>query len=603
MSRARVFSTFPLLCVLPLAAPACSKKDGPPPAPSSNASPGHPVILADTGFRPEKNGFKFENQGGAYPRTPPVLTASDVSKMFGGSACASGSSPNCKLSPVATEWMGMVNRAMNGGQCEGMAVSSQAFYQGLYKPQSYSKSAKSIHDLTHAETAPLIGYYWAYQMVNPVRADKAASLQSMTPVTAEDTLIDMMKKKELAVIAIRSSEGGHAITPYQVVDRGGGIHWIEIYDNNWPDKERHIIIDRNANTWAYELASLNPDVPKEPWTGDASTHTIAVTPLSDRLSSAECPFCTGGKQMVSSSGTNGVTLTNSSGKRVGRDGDKIVNEIPGAEVVQIASFLPGVSSNEPLYIVPPGDDYQIAIAGRDKPSRPDQPDDDHGVSVIGDGRAVNVATPKLKPSENATLTVAHDGGVKYKTAAQGGQFPPIRLAADGPRGGMHAQLTNMKADANDEIGIKLDHTSQQVEVSGGGKKATAFDLKVTHVQPDGEDKVAEQKGIKFQPGMTNTIHAPLPAAGAPPGGSPFKVTKSPTPPPAKFTPVPWHEPPHTAPGAHGEPPPVEPAHVEPPHGEPPPPAGKPAVVTPPTPPGKPAPAPPKGPPPPAPKKH
>jgi len=132
---------------------------------------------------------------------------------FGLSACLRGSGPTCKLKPVATEWTAFVNRAMNIGQCEGMAVSSLAFYQRSYNPEFFARRARSAHDLTHAEVAPLIGYFWAYQMVDPVHRDKVASLESMTPISAEETLVDMMKRKELAVIAIRSPHGGHAVTP------------------------------------------------------------------------------------------------------------------------------------------------------------------------------------------------------------------------------------------------------------------------------------------------------------------------------------------------------------------------------------------------------
>ena len=489
------------------------------PVGSSNVDAAARGMLADTGFRPNKDGFKFENQGGRYPRTPPVLTSQDVSRMFGSDVCVNGGGTTCRLKPVATEWMAMVNRAMNDGQCEGMAVSSLAFYKKLYQPSAFAPHAKSIHDLTHAETGPLIGYFWAYQMVNPVREDKAASLMSMTPNSAEDTLVDMLKRNELAVIAIRSPHGGHAVTPYAVEDRGNGIHWIDIYDNNWPDKERHIIIDRNANTWEYELASLNPDIPKEPWRGTADSHTIAVTPLSDRLSKAECPFCAGGKKLVVSYGTNGVTLTNGQGKKLGREGDKIVNEIPGAEVIEVASYLEGVSSGDPIYAVPADGDYQIAIAGREKPSHAESVDDDHGVAVIGNGAAVTVETPKLKLNEKDTLSIGHEGGIKYQTS-KAGEFPGIRLAADGAGGGMHARLTHMNAEANDEIVMKLDHAAGQITVAGGGRQARSFDLKVTHVQAGAEDRVNEQKGIKFQPGMTHTIQS---SANGPAGPSPFKV--------------------------------------------------------------------------------
>ena len=495
-----------------------------------SAAVGPGKTLADTGFRPSKDGYKFENQGGSYPHTPPVLTSQDVAKMFGGNACIKGNDPGCKLKPVATEWMGMVNRAMNAGQCEGMAVSSLAFYKKLYNPASFAPNAKSTHDLTHAETSALIGYFWAYQMTDPVRTDKVRSLETMTPVSAEETLVDMMKRNELAVIAIRSRHGGHAVTPYAVEDRGGGIHWIDIYDNNWPDRERHIVIDHNQNKWSYELASLNPDIPREPWSGDASSHTIAVTSLADRLQKPDCPFCASHKKTVVSYGTNGIVVSNGEGKKVGREGDQIVNEIPGAEVFEVAGYIDGEPAMEPIYSVPDDGDYQVAIVGRDHHRKAEGEQQDHGVVVIGNDSAVAVQTAKLKPTEQATLSLAHDGGIKYK-AAREGEFPPIRLAANGPNGGMHAHLSHMQASANDEISIKMDHAAGQIVVAGGGAKASTFDLKITHVQADGEDAVAEQKGIKYDPTKVHTIQsAPTAAVRA----NPFRIVTrvAPPPPPA-----------------------------------------------------------------------
>lgn len=487
--------------LLLLAATGCK-----PIAQKSDAAP--QGMLADIGFRPNKDGFKFENQGGHFPRTPPVLTNTDVVQMFGANACVKGTAANCKLNPVASEWMQMVNREMNDGQCEGMAVSSLAFFKGVHKPTSFAPHAKSVHDLTHSEVGPLIGYYWAYQMTNPVHSDKVKSLLTNTPISVEAELVDMLKRKELAVIAIRSKHGGHAVSPYAVEDKGGGIHWIHIYDNNWPDKERHIIIDHNEDTWAYELASLNPDIPREPWRGDADTHSIAVTSLQDRLSKPECPFCTGSaKKAIVPGESNGVLVTNGEGKRVGRDGDNVVNEIPGAEVIEPAAYIPGEAPPEPIILVPSEGDYQVNISGhgRTTPAKAD-PDAHHGVTIIGNGAAVTVQTKKMEPADHDTLSLPHDGGIKYKSG-QTGEFPTIHLAANGPNGGMQARLSGMQAAANDEIALKLDHVQGQVMVSGGSKVAKSFDLKVTHVASEGDDKVVEQKGIKYDPTKLHTIQS------------------------------------------------------------------------------------------------
>jgi len=492
-------SSYIALSLLVLASASCKS--------SRKITPPTQGMLADIGFRPEKDGFKFENQGGQFPRTPPTLTNGDVVQMFGANACVKGSAPNCKLNPVAASWTQMVNREMNMGQCEGMAVSSLAFFQGVHKPSTYSPKAKSVHDLTHAQVGPLIGYYWAYQMTNPVNSEKMKSLRSSTPVSVEEKVIEMLKRKEFPVISIRSRHGGHAVTPYAVEDKGNGIHWIHIYDNNWPDRERHIIIDHERNTWAYELASLNPDIPKEPWKGDAYTHTIGVTSLQHRLSKPDCPFCSGGRKAVVPGNSNGVLLTDINGKKTGREGDTIVNEIPGAEVIESDSYIPGEEPPEPIILVPSEGDYQVHLTGNAKAARASADPDAHdGVAIIGDGAAVDVQTKKMGPADHDTLSLNKDGGIAYKSG-QAGEFPAIHLATHSPEGGMQVRLSGLNAAANDEIAVKLDRVQGRVMLTGGSKVAKAFDLKVTHIGADGDDKIIEQKGLRFDPTKLHTIQS------------------------------------------------------------------------------------------------
>ena len=485
-------------------------------------APPKAALLADTGFRPSQHGFPFENEGGKYPKTPGVFTTSGMVRLFGKEACLGGDTKSCKLTPAANEWMGVVNRAMNIGQCEGMAVSSLAFFKKVNDPATFAPGAASAHQLTHQAVGPLIGYYWAYQMLNPVLATKVKSLRTQTPNSVEDSLIEMMKRGELATIAIRSTHGGHAVTPYAVEDRGNGIHWIRIYDNNWPDKDRYIIIDRNENSWKYELASLNPDVPREPWSGGPESHTIGLVPLSARLAKPECPFCTGsGKKVVVPHGTNAISLTNHEGKRIGRDGDNVVNEIPGAEVVDLNTFIEGATVGEPMYVVPAEADYDITISGQDKKATDHHPDDDHGVAILGNGSAVAVETPKLKTSEHDMLSLHRDGGVKYQTAS--GVIPPIRLAADGEKSGMSVRLTNMKADPGDHVELRVDHKAGEITVQGGGKRTDSYDLKIKHTHAGAEDHEVEHKGIKFHLGESHTIHSD-PSPGAKHEGPP-RITR------------------------------------------------------------------------------
>jgi hypothetical protein len=120
---------------------------------------------------------------------------------------------------------------------------------------------------------------------------------------------------------------------------------------------------------------------------------------------------------------------------------------------------------------------------------------------------------------------------------------------------MHARLSHMNADANDELGLKMDHAAGQLTVSGGGKHASSFDLKVTHTTAGAPDKVNEQKGIKFQPGLTHTIQSSATAAA----GTPFKVTHAKTAEPAPAS-APAAATPPAKGQAHGAPPPAPKKH-------------------------------------------
>ncbi len=489
-------------------------------------------FLADTGFRPSQHGYPFRNKGGKFPRTPPLVTSNVMVKLFGKDACIGGNTRSCKLTPPASEWAGMINRAMNGGQCEGMAVSSLTFFKGIDKANTLSPQAKSAHGLTHDKVAPLIGYYWAYQAVNPVMNETMRGRRRSTPASVEDRLVEMMKRGELATIGIWGppGQGGHAVTPYAVEDKGNGIHWIRIYDNNYPDKERYIIIDRNANTWKYDLAAINPTVPKMPWGGGAESHTITVIPLDARLKKAECPFCrnSGKKTIMPRSSALGVS--DQEGRKIGRDGDKWVNEIPDAEIVEMSAFLEGADAPDPIFVLPEENDYDITIGSRDKKpaaaaDAPDE-DDEPGVTIFGQGAAIAVEGVKLKANEKDTLSLPREGGgIRYKTGT--GRMPALKMAVDDEKSGLTVRIGNMKADADDEVELKLDSKAGKLTLQGGGKSTESYDIKMKRVREDADDDEIEEKGVKFKLGESHAIDtaAKDKPKGAAATASPFNIKR------------------------------------------------------------------------------
>ena len=94
----------------------------------SGSSPSSPLgIVADAGFRPNSNGFTFENYGQvlASGLAPTNLTASDVEALFGSQVCADAKLRRCDLIPEAQAWLTSTNQAMAGGHCYGFSVLAE----------------------------------------------------------------------------------------------------------------------------------------------------------------------------------------------------------------------------------------------------------------------------------------------------------------------------------------------------------------------------------------------------------------------------------------------------------------------------------------------
>ncbi len=478
-----------------------------------------PGFLADTGFRPEKDGFAFRNTGGRYPSTPPVLNENVMVKMFGARACVDGDTKECTLTLPAAEWAHMINRAMNGGQCEGMAVASLTMFKGVDKPQGLLNF--SAHTAERKDVTPLIGYYWAYQAVDPVMRETRMGRRTYTPIKVEEKLVEMFKKGELATLAFWGppGQGGHAVTPYAVEDKGNGIHHIKIYDNNYPDKERFIAIDHNANTWKYDLAAINPDVPKMPWGGGADSRNLVVIPLDLRLKKAVCPFCKDNEKKTTIwPRSSAVSITDQEGRKLSIDGGKVTNEIPDAEVVDLTTWMEGGTPLEPMYVLPADNDYDVDIVGNDS-ATPAAGDDDRGVTVFGAGTAMSVDGVKLAKTEKDTLSIPREGGsVRYRSGT--GRMPALKLAIDDDKEGVSVRVANIQADADDEIELKHDRKVKRVVVQGGGKKTASYDLELKHVG-GGRKGVErnEHRAVRFKLGESHGIETkrPEPAkAGAKP---------------------------------------------------------------------------------------
>ena len=89
-------------------------------APSASAN-----IVADSGLRPDPDGFSFENYGFGYAD----LNAAQMQRIYGRRVCMSGKGEKCVLRPVMRFLVMASNLALGGGHCYGIAILSEAIYQ------------------------------------------------------------------------------------------------------------------------------------------------------------------------------------------------------------------------------------------------------------------------------------------------------------------------------------------------------------------------------------------------------------------------------------------------------------------------------------------
>src|SRR5437868_6586346 len=136
MMHLRRFVGLSIIVILALGSPVAARTAIPNAVGSTaKATQDNGKIVADSGFRPDKDGFLFENYGANIQVTN--LTAADLRRMFGEQVCARVDGDKCDLTPPAQQFMDQVNAAMSGGHCEGMAVLSSLFYTGGAKTADF----------------------------------------------------------------------------------------------------------------------------------------------------------------------------------------------------------------------------------------------------------------------------------------------------------------------------------------------------------------------------------------------------------------------------------------------------------------------------------
>ncbi|NBW91380.1 MAG: hypothetical protein EBR53_02815, partial [Actinobacteria bacterium] len=252
------------------------------------------LVGADQLFRSARDGFSFPNYSGT--PTADAIDASTMAALFGKAAvCADPNAATCVMLPGAQSVADQLNTAMANGRCEGLSVLSQRFYDGLDGRPNGVAMTSALQQLSVAKQ---IGYWWATQ-VAPTVAANSKSYRSMQPSQIVTELVAGLNSKAGFTLGLYSSAGGHSVTPIAVT-KDGDKQNIYVYDNNYPNEIRKIVVNTVSQSWTYGGAGVNASSGGSEWSGTGAG-TMDLTAMSSR----QGPF------RVSLGGTKGLKGTSS----------------------------------------------------------------------------------------------------------------------------------------------------------------------------------------------------------------------------------------------------------------------------------------------------
>lgn len=473
-------------------------------------------ILASINFDPKVDGFGFENFGNENRSWQDDLDTDDLIRLFGANAvCKTGTTAqNCVVKAAAREWLRQQLEGMDGGHCEGMAVTSLRLKSGLpFKGKTQAKTFQGADSPFKLKLDQQIENYIAYYFVTQTFDEVSRPSQATAakgPVAVAQMLIEAMKagKDTYSLGFYKFDNGrkfdGHAITPIAVEDAGEQYR-IHVYDNNYPGETRYVVIDKaGKQTWKY-VTSTNPNEPAAEYKGDITTKTLELTstglrdgkcfdapfaedetvketncgvesvkpnpappqpkpkpdekkPAEDEDETEDVEIANGATTEFFLNGEGEMLVTAPDGKRVGYDPktNKFYNEIAGANADQIVG---GMGKDLPHYTLPfqaNEKPYTIVFSGKfeDEESEFDFTYSAPGFTVGFDGVL-------LDPNETLTATITPDGSQISFTASADGETPEIYFAFD-------------PADEEDDASYLVEIDGAQLEA---GKTLTAdFDL-------------------------------------------------------------------------------------------------------------------------------
>jgi hypothetical protein len=473
-------------------------------------------LVADSGFRPEVDGFAFENYGN--DAGPTNLGPAQMESLFGEQVCLTGTGADCELIPAAKQWMDNQNEGMAGGHCEGFSIAALRMWNEDVDQEDFgADTTAGLEIIGNEPLQSSIAEHFVYQFLPPVVEARVKG----TPSEVLQALTDALDSgEELYTLGVYKPDftGGHAITPFAVEDKGDGKYAILVYDNNFPGTTRAVQVDTNDETWSY-VSGTNPDDLGQVYEGNADTNTLELDPTTPGTDLQPCPFCDGdaaaaggdskGSVLAADKRYTEITLngdprnhphlvfSDDQGNRTGIVGGKMLQEIPDVEVVKTFATQNWEGAPEPRFRLPEGAEYTISVDGTDLK----KPANDTTINLVGNGLVIDIEDIKLAPGQKDEMALPGGYGITYQSNSDEEIAPNVfaGLVEDDAAYNFAASAVGLKKGSTISLLVEqkekvviLDSTGS--ETGDGG--AALFILQLT--KADAEGNIAQWQNAELE---------------------------------------------------------------------------------------------------------
>jgi hypothetical protein len=473
-------------------------------------------IVADSGFRPDPNGFSFANYGDEEGYLG--LDSREMQRIFGPAVCLSGKGSRCVLTPTARAWMHSQNAGMAGGHCYGFATLAELIDKGQLAEFGFRSLAAlgggasvpyELQIESNRRLQRTIARAFVLQELPAVSAGTVIGTPRRVLAQLRADLTPESSQSWTLGIFQRGFKGGHAITPYAVERQGKGVFDVHVYDNNWPgDGDRRLRIDTRANSWRY-YAATKPGDREAVYVGDAKTATLRLMPVQQSLGVQPCWFCVGRQGLGSKfneirldGGADEharLLIVDDKGRKTGFVGRRAVNQIPGAKMIPRASGGAVVSASgeaefrdspEPVYRVPRDTRFRVRIDGRqlDHPVR-------QVLSVVGPTYDATIEDIEMGPRERAEVRLAPRSQRLTYRSSDRTETPVVALGAESKKAAYKISIEALDAPRGSTISMVKRPSLQLLWFGDETDQRRAYRLTIERYTSRGREELTRSFSI------------------------------------------------------------------------------------------------------------